>query len=293
VKIEHYDSHRLFTTFTPDSNLEKWTPSWHGLHRLTECKSPFAESRYQSAENKAHGLGLLSEREYEIDCVLAVMQGLKRPTMTFMEIGAGYGEWCMAVNGVVRNRIVPTAIQRVKAYAVEAEPSHHKWCVEHFDAHNLDGVVIWGAVADKDGDCRFSVMPNAADWYGQSLTVGNGVLRTASNLLRRKSVNVHCHTMDTVLEMLAIERLDLVHVDVQGAEARVVKGAEKAIREGRVDWWMFGTHGKGYNDELEKMLGEKYEVVVNMYPGVVSLSGNERGGVLCQDGIMLFKRKGL
>ena len=236
MKIEHYDSRRWPITLAPSSALERWTPSWHGLHRLTECKSPFAESRYKAAEDKAHGLGLLSEREYEIDCVLAVMQAVKGPTMTFMEIGAGYGEWCMAVNGVVRNRIAPTAIQRVTAYAVEAEPTHHKWCVEHFDAHNLKGEVVWGAVADKDGDCRFSVMPNAADWYGQSLTVGNGLLRTASNLLRRKSVRVHCHTVDTVLEMLEIQRVDLVHVDVQGAEARVVRGAERAIREGKVDW---------------------------------------------------------
>ena len=284
--IKHYDGiepQKLPDTFY----CQSWKPTWYGVPRLAECKSEFAEYRYNMSVIKAHNEGLIAEREYEVDCFLSILQDIKERSVTFIEVGAGYGEWCMALTGTVRNNIVSLWFKDFQCIAVEAEPKHYEWCYQHFKAHDIPGHVIWAAVADSNGRCDFSIMPNAADWYGQSIRVGNGLLRSASNILRRKSINVHCYTLDTIAERKKLEHIDLLHVDVQGAECRVVKGAKNLIEAGKIDYWMFGTHGWNYNKALLEALEPHYEVVVNMSPNRVT------NNVRCEDGVMVFKRRGL
>lgn len=48
-------------------------------------------------------------------------------------------------------------------------------------------------------------------------------------------LKVSVDTLDHVTERLGIETLDILKIDVQGAELEVLRGAEKLLREGRID----------------------------------------------------------
>jgi len=282
-------SHHKFTTpqTASPNDVYQWIREWHGCHRLLECKSIVANKRYQKALDIAHNSGRLGEREMEVDCFLSIVADIRNEKATFMELGAGYGEWCLALTGVIKNQIIPTAVETTQCYAIEAEPTHKDWCKIHFDAYKILGRVIWGAVSNYDGDCKFSILSHPADNYGQSITVGNGLLRTISNITRHKAVTVPCFTLDTLVKNQNISHIDLIHMDVQGAENRVVDGAMRTIKAGKIDCWVIGTHGRRYNDILLAQLTPYYECILNLYPNSV----NSR--VICQDGIQVYKRRGM
>jgi FkbM family methyltransferase len=221
----------------------------------------------------------------EVDCFLSVLTDIRSPEVTLMELGAGYGEWCLALTGVIKNHLIPTTIKTIQCYAIEAEPTHKNWCKTHFDVYNIPGKVVWGAVSDYNGDCRFSILPRPADNYGQSITVGNGLLRTISNVARHKAVLVPCFTLDKIISTCSVGHVDVIHMDVQGAECRVINGAMKTIEAGKIDYWIIGTHGRSYSNTLPTLLKPYYENILSLHPNSI----NSR--VICQDGIQVYKRR--
>jgi len=280
--------HKVVTPLTlPPDSVNQWKREWHGYHRLLECKSMVADRRYQDILDKAHSSGRLSEREMEVDCFLSILTDVKNTNITFMELGAGYGEWCLALKGVVDNQIIPTTVKAIQCYAVEAEPTHLKWCEAHFNVYNIPGKVIQGAISDYDGECKFSLVKHPADNYGQSITVGNSLLYTINNITRRKAVTVPCFTLDKIVSTYNVKHIDVVHMDVQGTECRVVEGAMQTIKAGEIDYWLIGTHGRGYNNTLLSLLKPYYVNVLNLLPNSVN------SHVVCQDGMQVYKRKGM
>lgn len=55
-------------------------------------------------------------------------------------------------------------------------------------------------------------------------------------------VDVPIRTIDSLMEEYRIERLELLHMDVQGAELDALRGAEKMIKSGRVRFVFISTH---------------------------------------------------
>jgi FkbM family methyltransferase len=256
---------------------------------MTKCKSEVANEKFLKTQEKAHHNGFLGEREFEVDCFLSILADTNKEEVTLLELGAGYGEWCLALAGVVKNKILSIRTKSYKCFAVEAEPQHRDWAIETFWTYQIPGAVIWGAVSDKNGKCSFSIDENPADCYGQSITVGNSLIRSAGNLLRRRQIQVPCFTLDNLLETYRLEHIDIAHMDVQGAEARVIKSGLESIAQGKIDYWLVGTHGEQYNKRIEKMLSPYYETVVDIYPKSKAKAFGLQ--VQCQDGIQVFKRK--
>ncbi len=261
------------------------TQNWYGLSTLTICKSTKALERYQKSVDKAHQANKLSEREWEQIWFKRIVSYIKNPHAVMLELGAGYGEWCLAFTGVVRNKIVKTNVQDITCYAIEAEPAHNIWCNMHFNKNQVQGKVINAAISNYDGKCKFALMPDPSSWYGQSITVGNGLLRSISNVVRRKNITVNCFTLDTIIKQEEIKHIDFIHMDVQGAECRVIKGGMKTLPI--VDYWMIGTHSKQFHRELLELVKHRYEILVNCEP--YSVNDN----VMCEDGIIVLQRNGL
>jgi FkbM family methyltransferase len=284
IEIKHYTFD--IPTIVPNDN---WKPCWYGLARLKDCFSDKAWRQFKNAEDEAHKLGYLGERELEVDLFISILKDIKKDAITFVELGAGYSDWCLALNGVIRNGVVP--IKDAKCYAVEAEPKHVKWSLGHFKQWDIKGSVIPCAISDLNGWCDFAVDVDSSSSYGQGVTYSDGLLRTASNLIRRKSITVPCFTLDYLVDKYNIGNIDFIDMDVQGNEVRAVKGAKKLIEKKMIDYWKIGTHGKKYNNELKKMLEPFYDLIIDIYP--YSVGGIDGLQAKVEDGIQVYKRKGL
>jgi len=284
MKINHFDIKHSVIQAPPG-----WSVGWHGNLRKDECKSASARRKFHAAQDKAHSLGVLGEREFEVDCFLSILQDIKKPKIHFVELGAGYAEWCCALDGVIKHRLIPIIPYSYQALAVEAEPTHYQWACEHFKTNNIVGAVHRCAVSDRKGFISFSV-GDAATNYGQGIVGVDGPLRGFRNRLSGKTERVRCVSFDELLKDWAtfIPHADLVHVDVQGAETKVILGAMESVKAGKVSYWLIGTHRAQHNENIRRLLLSHYELVVDVEPR--SIGGADGLKALCGDGVMVWKQ---
>lgn len=262
-----------------------WSTGWHGNFRKIECKSEAARLKFHEAQDKAHSLHLLGERELEVDCFLSILQDINKPHITFMELGAGYAEWCIALDGVIKHKIVDVIPQSYYALAVEGEPLHYMWAAQHFEKNNVKGKALQVAVSDRRETVEFSI-GNSADNYGQGIVGVDGFMRGLRSKLSSQTRLIECFTFD---QLNTFEHVDLVHVDVQGAETKVIMGAMGSILAGKVDYWMIGTHKAMHNENIRGLLSPYYESIVDIDPRTIG--GFNGINALCGDGVMIWKRK--
>ena len=126
--------------------------AWYGLKRLEKCWSPQAIQNLKDIESSLNYRGVLSERQFEVDCFLSILADIETDEATIYELGAGWGEWCMAMKGAVQNRVIPLSIKDCYCIAVEAEPAHCEWAMEHFANYDIKGEVVYGAVVFRSSN---------------------------------------------------------------------------------------------------------------------------------------------
>ncbi len=269
----------------------QWYQCWHGLSRLRECELGNVWHKFMKEQDEAHKLGYLGEAELEVDIFLSIIGNIKSPNAMFIELGAGYGEWCLAFNGVIRNRLVDTLVESVRCYAIEAEPQHIAWAEKHFRHWCIKGEIVPFVISDRNGHCKFAIAENPGTTYGQGVTYSDDLIRTAYNILRRKSILVTSITLDSLVKTYHINHIDLIDMDVQGNEVRVANGAMESIKEGLIDYWKIGTHRRKHNDKRGEMLSPHYDLVVDVYPN--SVGGVDGLLAKVDDGIQVYQRKGL
>lgn len=176
-------------------------------------------------------------------------------SFTMVELGAGFGRWL--VNGAVAlDQVLPgTPFHLV---GVEAEPTHFGWLQEHLRDNGIDPAahtLVHAAVAGKPGRVRFQ-LGDAAGWYGQAIERDDPAAKLAgpvSRLIRwgrntaanrigrgpRKVRRVRATTVEALLRPL--ELVDLIHVDVQAAEADALEPAAEVLAR-KVKRVHVGTH---------------------------------------------------
>lgn len=258
-----------------------WRQAWHGYYRLSEVTQMEIEATSQ-------------ERTLEVDCLLSIIEDISnrgKQHIKLIELGAGWGETCMALAGAIDFKLIPHNIKSYSYLAIEAEPYYCELIEKHFLTNDLPLKVLHAAVSDKVGSCRFNQFTSSATYYGQGMTFGGNFggsrLKTMAlagyHLLRGKTVKVPMVTVDILLD----RHIDIIQVDVQGAEDKVIEGAREGIEHGRIDYWIIGTHHVRLNQKCRQMLEPWYDCIVDVMP-----SKEKRMG-LKQDGAQLYKRKGL
>lgn len=142
-----------------------------------------------------------------IDVLEAVTRAVGQFTM--LELGAGYGRWIVNAAAALRSY----SGLRHRLTAVEAEPTHFRWLELHCCDNDVDASLIHAA-APQRGKVAFAV-GKPASWYGQAIADGTWSPDRAEE--------VEAVTLSDLLEPLGC--VDLVHCDVQGAEAAVFEEA--------------------------------------------------------------------
>ena len=79
--------------------MNEWVEGWHRYYRM---------KRMSEFEERAN----INSRKQEIDIFLSVLRTINKKEVSLLELGAGWGEWCLALAGVVNFGITKTPIRK-------------------------------------------------------------------------------------------------------------------------------------------------------------------------------------
>ena len=220
-------------------------------------------------------------------------------SFTMVELGAGWGKWI--VNGVAALRVRSHLPYRI--VGVEPEPMHFRWMKQHLKDNDVDlgrATLIEAAVAGEDGRVWFHV-GEAADWYGQSIAEPptksrdrvslervRGFVRSSEKPTETRTVErVPAVGLNSVLAKL--DRVDLVDVDIQGAEASVLEPAATSL-DAKVKRVYIATHDRENEDRVRAIFRSLGWDSVYDYPCTAE-SETPWGRIMFEDGAQVWRNK--
>ena len=172
------------------------------------------------------------KNEHYLDWV-AMLQSVARASGTFRmaELGAGWAPW--TVRAALASRQIP-GVTALELLAIEADPTHYEWMIEHFRDNGLDPSrfhLLHGAASPRSEMLRFPVISEPDVDYGASVRGAAGAAAT---------IDVKGHTVAELLSRFS-GPLDFLHVDIQGAEYECLPPAMDVLSR-QVKSVMIGTH---------------------------------------------------
>jgi FkbM family methyltransferase len=152
----------------------------------------------------------------------ALFKKMAQDGMVVVDIGANIGYYTLIAAKLVGNKGI--------VYAFEPEPSNYKLLCKNIQANGYTNIVPIGkAVSKTTGKTKLYV--NAAMTNFSSFGKDN-VLTHSKNL---DCLEVETITLDDFFERtVGDDRIDLMKIDVEGAEELVVDGAERVLRNNRL-----------------------------------------------------------
>jgi len=144
----------------------------------------------------------------------------------------------------------------VRLVGVEGDQAHFGFMQTHLRDNGIDPLghrLICAVVSAADGIARFPVLPDpSADWgasaeYGAGHDTGHDGNPSGA----RAYVQVPAISIMTLLRDL--DRVDLMHCDIQGAEADCLEAAASAVTA-KVRRLVVGTHGREIEGRLLTLL---------------------------------------
>ncbi len=201
-------------------------------------------------------LAILNEAYFSGEChekeVVTNLHRLLRRARVFVDVGASLGQYTFFANG---------AMKRGEVIAVEADPVRFdglKDNCERWAASSTNTLrPVHAAAADVEGEIAFVVTDS---------NVSGGLFPhpAAQPDLRWREVRVRSVTLDRLLSGV---QPDLVKVDVEGGEWRVLQGARRLLAEGRAKFlvelhgWRDPQNQTGAEDVLALMASYGYRPV--------------------------------
>jgi FkbM family methyltransferase len=196
---------------------------------------------YVEAGDRLIGPRFVIDGEYE-PATTAFLRGLVDETSVCIDVGANFGYYtCMLARLCWRGRVL----------AFEPDPRVHamlqdnvsiNWCERVVDARNA-------AVGDRDGELTL---------YRRIGRSGNtSIIESSAEELEvfrepaSEAFTVPCITLDSLADQL--ERVDVVKIDVEGAESLVVGGMAELVRRHRptivMEWSPWQTERAGFDGQ--------------------------------------------
>lgn len=207
---------------------------------------------------------------FVLEAVLAARAG--RP-FTVVELGAGYGPWLATTHAALRARsnVAPRLV------GVEMVAHHFEFMKQHLRNNGIDpgtARLIHAAIGDEDGEAEYVPEPEPALRYGQ--TIHRGPLSAGD------TVRVRCVALSGLLA--GHERVDLMHVDIQGEERRAIPAAIDEI-DARVGRLLVATHAGRTHRTLRSLLLDRGWMLHFDY-GLRARVRTEFGDVRFLDGLL-------
>lgn len=170
---------------------------------------------------------------------------------TAFELGAGWGPWLVSSARAAAMK----GVRDINLVGVEASAEHYAFMRRHFAANGMDpdGFSLHRAViAPADGVAQFPRLHVGAEDYGASAVFHDGEKDGAAQ--RGELEDVRAIGLSSMLSQH--DRVDLIHMDIQGHEEEVLRSAIPALNA-RVRRMIIGTHSRSIEGHLLDLLSSE------------------------------------
>jgi FkbM family methyltransferase len=245
--------------------------------------------------------GYRSEAEEYVALSVAIMNSGDQ--FSIVEIGAGWSPWVASGASIARRMG-----KKVKGVSVEADASRCKWAVQHMNDNNLRPHLINGDVDSVKSQLNESwpeadvLVINAAIWKDFStlsfpvlsdLDMGGAVSSSRDNHqvdyrgISIDHVDVPSCTFDSITKL--IPKIDLLHIDVQGAEYDFIEHSVDRVEES-VTFMLVGTHSRLIEGRIQELLLSKGWSLLIDEPSGSQFNGERPSltGFTYRDGVQLW-----
>jgi FkbM family methyltransferase len=190
-----------------------------------------------------------------------------------IELGAGWGPWIVSTGHVARK-----LGKSVRLYAVEADPGKAPSISQHMIDNGFDPkdhTIFQGIAGPSDGFAYFPIIDAVGNWGGEA------VFESPPEGQYQKMPSMSLRTL-----MKDEETVDLLHVDIQGAEFDVVNASLDALSS-KVKWMVIGTHSRSIEGKLLDLLLQSGWSLENEQPSRCSYAAGRSQVVV--DGTQVWK----
>jgi len=171
-------------------------------------------TKYGLFYTHASNISLLFLEVYEVENIMPKLVG---KDTVFVDVGAHIGFYtvwaCRRARRVISVEPNPAALAYLKVNIALNE------C--------FNAIVVPKALSDRRGYAKLKI-PEAAE---KGFTPGKSSI--VWDYEEAFEVEVEMDTLDSVLEDVGVDSVDILKIDVEGAEGLVVRGAEKALKEAK------------------------------------------------------------
>jgi FkbM family methyltransferase len=192
------------------------------------------------------------------ECVeyLGTLRGVQaaREKLIVYELGAGFAPWLIIAHAFSRR---DPQIKRVRLAAVEADPARLRLIEQNFRDNGLplpgedhptaETFIVNAAVSEAPGEISF-LARDIYDWGGAANAAGT---ESEYRGVKAQAVVVPARRIDDLIRDES--RVDLMHLDIQGAEAASIRASQEAI-DAKVAAMVIGTHSRVIEGELISLL---------------------------------------
>ncbi|MCE9534115.1 MAG: FkbM family methyltransferase [Planctomycetes bacterium] len=168
--------------------------------------------------------------------------------MVAVELGAGWAPWLVTV-AVAATRL---GIANFQLVGVEGSAAHFAFMRQHFLDNGLNPdtyTLLHGVAAGADGMMEFPELADPAGDYGGTVAAETPFMPRVS----AENSQVPAYSLPTLLA--PFDKVDLVHIDIQGSELDVVGASQEVLRQ-KVRRLVIGTHGRVIEQKLAEMLSQ-------------------------------------
>lgn len=179
---------------------------------------------------------LLQYGEYE-PFITKVFSRIVKPGMTVVDAGANIGYYTTLA--------AKLAGPRGKVIAFEPEPRNFTLLQRNIAANGFRNcIAVNEALADKAGSLTLHL--DATNWGAHSLA--------QQNVRGTRSVTVRATTLDAFFARKRVARVDVIKMDTQGAEGRIVQGMRRTLARNKhlriiMEFWPFALRSLGTDPE--------------------------------------------
>jgi FkbM family methyltransferase len=167
----------------------------------------------------------------------ALLQQILRPGMTFVDVGANWGYFTLCAAHLVG----PTG----RVVSIEVDPRACRTLKANIERNKLESVTaLEMAASDASGVLRLH------EYEGRANESGNfGLTGAEATGTPRRQFDVAASRLDDVLDRAGIEQVDLLKMDIEGAEARALSGLRRALADRRIKHLVLEVHPQYLRDQ--------------------------------------------
>lgn len=199
----------------------------------------------------------------------------KESNLIIFDVGA-----CEAEDSIRYSKLFPNA----KIYAFEPVPNNYKKAKENIDFYNKSSQILLFpyALYDKEGEFDFYVSSGNPDLKVKNLDWDFG--NKSSSLLEPRKIKythewlkfnqvikVQTKTLKNFCYELNIKKINLLHLDVQGAELSVLKSAEEFLNDIDLIWLEVSVvelyKNQAMEKDIRKFLKKNFELMLSKIEG--------------------------